>query len=167
MKLFLSRLLDSIVRTERAVLISGMILLTVLILADTLGREIFSKGLFGANIYATHALIAVAMAGFGLATSLGQHLRPTVLDSLVPEDLESAAIRVGHLISAIISLVITFAAIRFVADTYAYHERNLVTGLPLWPVQVFLPLGFALNTLRHTIFFAVPGLAPSKTGGSE
>lgn len=154
----LKRILSRVAQVEKAVLVLSMLFMTLLVLFDTLGREFFARGLLGANIYATHLSIWAAMAGFGLATASGRHLRPTVTDGLVPISLQPFSIRAGHVISAAISLLITVAAIRYVSDAFSYEERNMVTGMLLWPIQLILPLGFALNTLRYTMFAFMPEL---------
>lgn len=152
---------------ERWVLAVGYVLMTGLLLIDTLGREFFGKGLFGANIYATNALIFAAMAGFGLATASGRHLRPRVADKAIPAAWRSAAARAGQIASGAILAAIAFAAAQFVWATWDFGESNQVTGLPLWPIQMALPIGFGLSALRHFAYAAWPDLAPAEAVAQE
>ncbi|MFC2967962.1 TRAP transporter small permease [Acidimangrovimonas pyrenivorans] len=160
-------LLRTITGLERWVLILGYVLMTGLLLLDTLGREFFGAGLFGANIYATNALIYAAMAGFGLATASGRHLRPRFADGLVPAVWEPAVRRAGQLVSGLILTVIAATAVQFVVETFSYGERNQVTGLALWPIQLALPLGFAFSALRHFCYALWPSLAPVEGSADE
>lgn len=160
-------LLRAITWAERRVLTLGYLLMTGLLLVDTLGREFFAAGLFGANIYATNALIYAAMAGFGLATASGRHLRPRLADGLVPARWERAVARTGQLVSGLILTVIAATAVQFVALTFSFRERNQVTGLPLWPIQLALPLGFGVSALRHYCYAFWPALAPAEGAGAE
>jgi len=167
MKNAASLLLGLLLRLERGVLAVGYFGITVLLLLDVLGREFTGKGLFGANIYATNILIYTAMAGFGLATATGGHLRPRMADRLVPVALLPLAIRAGQLASAAILVVIAAAAVQFVVSTWDFAETNQVTGLPLWPIQAALPIGFGFSALRHCIYAAWPDLAPQEKDGPE
>lgn len=167
MKQGIERVLISITRAERWVLAAGYVLMTGLLLIDTLGREIVGKGLLGANIYATNVLIFAAMAGFGLATASGRHLRPRVTDKLLPEAWTPLVIRGGQLVSGLILTVIAVTAAQFVWSTWSFGETNQVTGLPLWPIQSALPIGFALSALRHFAYAIWPGFIPQERAAQE
>ena len=146
---------------ERAVIVAGFIIMTALLLIDTLGRELVGKGFFGANIYATYALICSAMAGFGIATALGGHLRPSFMDGLVSGANERAVVRLGQFVTAALAIVIMLAAIQFVSVTIEFNETNQVVGWPLWPIQMALPVGFGVAALRHLIYGIWPDLIPT------
>lgn len=156
--------LAGVLKAERVVVALGFFTMTLLLLIDTLGREFFSIGLFGVNIFATYVLICAAMAGFGVATACGEHLRPKVADGLFKGKAAATSIRIGQLVTAAIALALTIAAIEFVVDTYNYGETNQVVGWPLWPVQMALPIGFGIAALRHFAYALYPSLQPQEKG---
>lgn len=161
------RILAGILFLEKWIIVICFFVMTSLLLVDTLGREFFGQGFFGANIYATFALIIAAMAGFGVATAAGAHLRPNFLDALVSGQAEKTVTRIGQFIAAAIAVAVALAAIQFVAVTIEFNEANTVVGWPLWPIQIALPIGFTVAALRHFIYGVWPDLIPLAEVGAE
>lgn len=163
----LKRALDLIVWVERAIVACAFTVMLVVLLIDVAGRELFGQGLFGSVRIAVYALILCAMAGFGLATATGGHLRPKFLDGLLAGPLEGPGIRLGQLLSAAIMFYLAYAAVTMVQFTRLIEERDLVLDTLVWPIQTALPIGFALSGLRHLIYAIYPALAPVESSVAE
>ena len=167
MEALAARLLGWLTKAEIAVVVLSFAAMTLLLLADVIGREVFARGIFGASAVALYFLILAAMLSFDLATGRDAHLRPTVFDALLPAAWETGLRRVGHVLGAAIALVVLVACWRFIAETRFFNETNPTIRVPLWPMQVPLALGFGLSALRHLLYAVLPGLAPVRAGVSE
>ncbi len=163
----LGRLLGGITRIEKLIASATFLIMVVALLADVIGREVFGQGVFGSVRVAVYALIVCAMAGFGIATASGAHLRPRFLDAAATGRLEQLAVRAGHLASAAILLGLGFAAWTLVGFSRMIEDRDVVLDVLIWPIQCALPFGFALSALRHVIFGLYPQLAPTDKGPAE
>jgi TRAP-type C4-dicarboxylate transport system permease small subunit len=158
----LTRLLSGLTQLETIAALIGFCLMTGVLLADLIGREIWSAGVFGASRVAIYAMILSAMAGFGLATATGRHLRPKVLDGLIPKRLERPALALGQALSAMILLTLTWFTFEMMRETLQFQERDLLLRIAVWPAQAIMVAGFGMSALRHLIFAAVPALIPAE-----
>lgn len=167
MKNGLEHLLGGMLRLEKSVAILTFLLMVAALAADVIGRELFGTGIFGSVKFAVYALIYCAMAGFGIATATGSHLRPSLADGLIPRKLTGAAIRIGNLASAAILLTLAYAGYEFVEFSRMIEERSDTLDWLMWPVQAAIPIGFTLSALRFLIYAAYPALLPEEQGIAE
>ncbi|MGH1578613.1 TRAP transporter small permease [Planktotalea sp.] len=167
MKSLAKSLIDWILRIEKWIAVTAFALMLGALAADVIGREFFGHGIFGAVKFAVYVLIYCAMAGFGIATATGSHLRPRFLDNAVPEAFTSAALRLGQFFSAAILLVLASAGLTFVGFGMMLQERDVTLDVLIWPVQLAIPIGFALSALRHIVYGIWLDLMPATAAVAE
>ena len=63
---------------------------------------------------------------------------------------------------AVFCCLIGALAAGVVADSWRLGEVSLELFVPIWPVQVFLPLAFGVAAVRHALFATYPGLRPDE-----
>jgi len=152
--------LNAVSTIEKAIVVLTFSAVLASLSMDIIGREVFAQGVFGASKFAVYALILCAMAGFGLATASGAHLRPRFLDFVTQGRAEVPARRAGRVASAAILLFLAWGAVDMVSFSRMIGDRDLTLGWPVWPVQMILPVAFALSALRHLIYAVFPALSP-------
>lgn len=167
MKILAKSLIDWIVRIEKWIAFVAFVLMLGALAADVIGREVFGHGVFGAVKFAVYVLIYCAMAGFGIATASGSHLRPKFLDKAVPEALTSVALRLGQFASAAILLMLASAGLTFVGLGMMLEERDVTLDVLIWPVQLAIPIGFTLSALRHIFYGIWLDLLPAENAVAE
>ncbi|MGV0910217.1 TRAP transporter small permease [Martelella sp. FOR1707] len=160
MILMARRFLNAVSIFEKAIVVLAFSAVLAALSLDVIGREVFAHGLFGASKFAVYALILCAMAGFGLATASGAHLRPRFLDFVTQGRAEAPARRVGRVASAAILLFLAWGAVDMVSFSRMIGERDLTLGWLVWPVQLVLPVAFVLSALRHLIYAMFDELSP-------
>jgi TRAP-type C4-dicarboxylate transport system permease small subunit len=146
---------------EQWLCLLAFLALTSVLFADVVWREVTGSGLHWASEVGLFANTLLVMAGFGLASAQGAHLRPRFSDSWLPASWEPHLVRLGYLLTAIFCGVLCFYAVLMVADTASFGERSVRLGWPVWLAQMILPLAFASAVLRHLSFALWPALAPS------
>lgn len=156
------KLLGLILRVEMWIAFLTLTAMTLALSVDVIGRELFKSGVFGSVKFAVYALIFCAMAGFGIATATGGHLRPKFLDKMLPPGLTGAATRAGNLASALILLALAWGGWQMVQFSIEIEDTDLTLGIPVWPIQLAVPLGFALSALRHLLYAVYPDEAPAE-----
>ena len=86
--LFAARLLAAAGLVEKTLCVAAFAVLVAVLFADVISREATAAGLHWASQIGVWANVAVVMAGFGLASASGAHLRPRFLDALLPQSWE-------------------------------------------------------------------------------
>ncbi|MEY8828520.1 TRAP transporter small permease [Sedimentitalea sp. XS_ASV28] len=154
--------LNATLSVEKAIVVITFFAMLVAISADVIGREFFGQGVFGSVKFAVYALILCAMAGFGIATASGSHLRPQFLDFVTAGRREMPARRLGRVASAAILVMLAWGAWEMVAFSRMIEERDITLDWLVWPIQLALPLAFLLSAMRHLIYAADPRLMPEE-----
>ena len=76
--------LKRLVKAEKWISFVAFTLLITVIFADVVSRELTGSGMHWARQVGVYANIFIVMAGFGLASASGQHLRPRFADGWLP-----------------------------------------------------------------------------------
>lgn len=161
------RILDAVTLAEKIIAFSALITITGALAADVIMREFVGVGLFGSLRLAVYALILCAMAGFGIATATGAHLRPGFADGLIPAPLVPYAVRLGQLASCAIMVVLAYSAWKMVVFIREIGERDIALDVPVWVIQMALPLAFGIAAFRYLSYAVFPGLIPAEEGAAE
>lgn len=142
--------------------VAGCVLLTFVVFADVLAREISGTGLHWALEAGAYANLLVVAMGFGLASASGSHLRPRFADRWLPASCEAPLARAGEACMAAFCFASAVLGVIVVAETFALDERSTAAGTPTWLPQSMLPLMFAAGALRHFLYALHPGLRPGQ-----
>lgn len=135
-----------------------------LLIGDVLGRELFGVSLLGAQKLAIYAAIIAGFLGLALATSAGSHLRPELLDRLVPARYDHLVNRLNDCFAALFFAVMGVVAIHFVIQSAEFGDKAAIFYFPLWPLQLVMPYAFFSCAFRHAAFALHPELKPQGAG---
>ena len=157
-------LLRKIRRVEKIICITAFVLLIAVVFADVLSREASGAGIYWASRVGVWANVFVVLAGFGLASADGAHLRPRFADNWLPASFSPALEFMQHLVMSLFCIAIGGLALSVVLGSYQLREVSLDLYVPIWPVQALLPLAFFTAAIRHGLYAFVPALRPAETG---
>ncbi len=162
-----SRLLAMISRVEKLICTIAFAVLVAVLFVDVISREATAAGLHWASQIGVWANVAVVMAGFGLASAGGAHLRPRFLDTVLPDKWEPLLGFLQNFVMALFCAAIGVVALLVVAGSYRLGEVEITLFWPVWPVQALMPLAFFTAMLRHLLYAWQPQLRPSDSGAFD
>ena len=162
MQQWIEKALSRLTWLEATISIIAYAFVAGLLLADIIGRELFSTSIYGAQKIAVQATMIAAFMGLTLATSQGSHMRAEAADVLVPQRWSAQADRFGYVLSTILYAALAAISFQFMMETRKYGMNIPVLGWPMWPVQVVLPLAFGSSALKSLAFAVFPALAPQR-----
>ena len=155
--------LATLFAVEKWVAVAAFAVITVVLFADVLGREVFGHGIFWAQRAAVYAATIGGLLGFTLCVAKGGHLRPSSFDKLAPAAWNRALNRLADLIAAAICLFLAIYGVNFVLNSFQLGERGQAIDMPLWPVQIILPYCFISAMLRYLVYAGFPALRPAES----
>lgn len=155
-----------IVKLETVVCYVAFIAGTVALVVDIFGREFLGQGVFGAQRVAVYCMAVAGIMGFSYVVSHGGHLRPTVLDKLIPAQYDAAASRLADAISCLLCLGLTYASYLFIYSTFAIGERDMTLPVNIWTIQTVLVFAFGFSAIKFFIFVCAPAMRP-QDGGAD
>ncbi|NRB16351.1 MAG: TRAP transporter small permease [Rhodobacteraceae bacterium] len=133
-----------------------------ILFADVVSRELLSHSIWGGQRAAVLLANGAALIGISVAVGLNRHIRPSVLDGVVPQRLLPAATRLGHLVSASVMFSGAYFGALLVLENKAMGFTTPPLDLEIWIPQLALPYGLASAGLRYLIFAIQPGLQPKE-----
>jgi C4-dicarboxylate transporter, DctM subunit len=126
-----------------ALLLSAMI---VLPLAE-IGLRQFSVGIPSAPEFLRHLTLLVGMLGGALAAREGRLLALASASTLFSGRNQATVHLVASCVAAVVSALLCAASAQFVLEERA-GGSELPYGIPLWTVQLAMPIGFAAIAIR-------------------
>ena len=144
------RILDWLHRIEEGLL---MVLMGVMILVATahiLVRNLFEVTILWADPLIRLLVLWTSFLGALLATRLDKHIKIDVLLRFVSPKLNRGLLAISGLFSALVCAVLTWVAVRFLLDEYAFPAEGAL-GLPTWVLQLIFPFTFGLMACRFTL----------------
>lgn len=162
---FARRLLAGISLVETIVCFISFLIGTVALALDIFGREFLGFGIFGAQRLAVYCVAVAGVLGFSYVITHGGHLRPSLLDRVVPARFDRAAARLADLVSCLLCLLLAYGAFLLVRSTFQIGERDMTLPIHIWPVQSVLIVSFVFAATKFLLFALYPALRPADTGG--
>lgn len=126
-------------------LISGIV---VVVFAGTFSRYVLNEPLFGADRLATYAMIWLGFIGFQIATSQMRHIEVEFLKARVGPKAKAVMNMVACLLAAVFLTLFARYGYDYVLQSRELDDRDLVLDIPLWYVVAVIPVSFGLSALR-------------------
>ncbi|MFZ5776229.1 MAG: TRAP transporter small permease [Thermodesulfobacteriota bacterium] len=127
-----------------------LLVLTIILLACVqIGlRSLFASGLSWADPLLRHLVLWAGLLGAVAATRTGKHIAMDLVSHFLPRPLNRRLGVLMDLVAALVCLVLSWTAIRFVREVAAYDSGQTIVGLASWQLHLIFPIAFALVTLR-------------------
>ena len=132
---------------ENLLLVVALAAMLLLPVTEILLRQVFKTGVSGSSAIVQHLTLIVGMLGGAIAARDGRLLALSPIQTLLKGRARVAAKVFSSGFAAAICFFLCLASLQYVLALKPLG-KILVYGIPLWVIQLFLPLGFGLITLR-------------------
>ena len=132
---------------ENALLVVALLALLLLPVLEIILRAVFKRGISGSSAIVQHLTLIVGMLGGAIAAREDRLLALSPLQALLKGRVQVAVRVFSGAYAAAISFFLCLASVRYVLALKPLG-KVLVYGIPVWAVQLVLPLGFGLIALR-------------------
>lgn len=156
----ISKLLKYLLLFEKAIAVFSIGFMSILVIVDIAGREIFSGGIAWAQKMAVYLMIWAGFLGASLTAHKGTHLRPEIADGLWPKKALPLFHRLRHFFTALFSIYFAYHSYLYVYESWELGDTSPVLDLSIWIVQIVIPLTFALIGFKSLIFSIWTDLMP-------
>jgi tripartite ATP-independent transporter DctM subunit len=141
------RALALLFRAEDYLLVIPLVAMMLLPVAEIILRGVFKTGVEGSSTIVQHLTLIVGMLGGAIAAREGRLLALSPIQDLLKGRVKIAARVFSTAIAAALTLFLCVASVQYV-ESMKPLGKILVYGIPVWVIQLILPLGFGLITLR-------------------
>ena len=155
---FAGKIFTALQRLEEGFLCLLLTLMIVLACLQIVLRGVFSGGLLWLDPLLRHMVLWSGLFGAAAATGKGKHIALDVASYLIPAPLTPWLRLLIHLFSAVVAVVLTWAAVIFVNNEMDFGGTSLLS-IPSWCWNLVFPLAFALVGLRFLVAAAMDVMA--------
>lgn len=160
-----AQLLAGLKSLEDAIALGAFAALVIVLFADVASRELIGTGLAWSRQVGVYANLFLTLAGIGLASASGSHLRPRFADRWLPAAWDPWLGQVRETVMALFFLGAVVVSAEAIAETRVLDERVPLLGWPVWRFQLMLPAVFLAGIIRHGCYAIWPALRPPEAGG--
>ena len=148
-----NKTLRAVYAVEEAVL--ALLLLSMIVLASL---DIFLRMFTGGGLVWVSPLIRIMVLWLGLlgallATRDNQHISIDILSRVLGDTVRRWAQAFTSLFAAVVCGITAWYCIEFVQGSFEYQDE-VMSGVPAWPMQLVIPLSFAMMSLRFALHSA-------------
>ena len=134
-------------RAENSLLVLALAAMLLLPVLEIVLRSVLKTGISGSSAIVQHLCLIVGMLGGAVAAREGRLLALSPVQSLLKGRVLAAAQVFSNAFAAVICLFLCVASVQYVWAVKPLGKL-LVYGIPVWVIQLILPIGFGLITLR-------------------
>jgi len=134
-------------RAENLLLTAALAALVALPLSEALLRKLIHAGITGSAVFVQHLTLVITMLGAAAAARDGKLLTLFEFASFASPRVRAFSRAIGSWGAAIVTALLILSSLHLVASERA-AGTELAYGLPLWIVQLVLPIGFLVIMLR-------------------
>ena len=138
---------DSLGRVEKFLVVVMLGIMILLAFLQIILRNVFSTGISWGDPLVRYLVLWVGFIGAGLASKEGKHITIEVFARWFSGHGSRYLKAIPHLTSAFVCGLLTFAGLTFVLNE-AQMGGTAFLEIPVWVPQLFIPVTFALMTLR-------------------
>jgi tripartite ATP-independent transporter DctM subunit len=132
---------------ENLLLVTALAAMLLLPVAEILLRQVFKTGISGSSAIVRHLTLIVGMLGGAIAARDRRLLALSPIQSLLTGGARVAAQVFSSGFAAAVCFFLCLASLQYVLDVKPLGKL-LVYGIQVWVIELILPLGFGLVTLR-------------------
>lgn len=135
-------------KLEKIFLVIGVSVMTLVVFFDLLFRNLFDGGFIWAKELAAFLMIWVGFVGASLATKANKHLIVGIPEKLFPAKVLPYVSLFVNFIVFSVTIFIAYLGFNYVAETREFGETSLVLNIPLWIVQIIIPVSLVIIAFR-------------------
>ena len=151
----------ALTRAEGYLLITLLSVMVVLAFLQVVLRNLFSSGIFWADVLLRHILLWLGFLGAAIATSEHRHINIDALRRFLKPRVRSVVDMITDLFAAFICFLLAQSSWTFVMMEKE-DGRMMFEGIPSWWVEFILPAGFGL-LIVHFVIRALLRTQPADT----
>jgi TRAP-type C4-dicarboxylate transport system permease small subunit len=136
--------------------------MTLLVISDIGGRELFGTGLAWAQKIAVYMMIWAGFIGASITQGKGGHLRPEIADKIWPAKFHGQFHTIRWAVTAVFCLFAAYHSFLYLQESIELGDRSPIVDFPLWIVQTVIPITFILMALQAIIFSLFKDIRPAE-----
>lgn len=133
---------------ERMLVALCLGLMVLMVLVQIFLRNFYQSGVVGGDSLVKHLVLWVGFLGAGLATREASHIRIDIASKILPTPMKPYVQVVVDVFSIVVCSMLLYASYNFVSIEYEGRGTIPFQEIPVWIMEIVIPLGLLIITLR-------------------
>lgn len=133
---------------EKLFLIIAIISMTLIIFFDFVFRELFNFSFIWAKELAAFLMVWVGFIGASYATKENKHLVVGFPEKIFSKKILPYVSLIVNVLVFSVTIFLAYLGFLYVLETKEFGETSLVLNIPLWIVQLIIPVSLVIIALR-------------------
>ncbi len=147
---FIQKLYSGLLKLETGLLLSLLLSLILISVAQIVLRNIFDSGLLWAESYVRISVLWIALLGAMIGSRKHEHLAIDIFIHKLSEKNRRHFTRITHFFSAIICFILSYHSSLFIKSEYENGEMAFAV-IPNWSCEIIIPITFFVIAARYLI----------------
>ncbi len=149
----LRKLNQIIEKFEEFLLSFGIIIITVILVANVITRSFLNFSIKAAEELSTFLVLIVTFAAVAYAARYGKHIMMTIVLDLIPYKAKKVLMIVNSVLCVVSLLFLAKISLDYVIYVFTMGRVTPALEMPAWWPVVIMPVGFALGALQFLLAF--------------
>jgi C4-dicarboxylate transporter, DctQ subunit len=136
-------------KLEKAVAVTIITAIVLIVFAGTVARYAFHEPLFGADRLATYLMVWLGFIGFQIATSKLRHIEIEFLKARVKPELRWLMSSITCFLAAGFLVAVFVLSWEYMLLSRDMGDEDIVLAIPLWWIILIIPVSFIISAIRY------------------
>ncbi|MDD2738133.1 MAG: TRAP transporter small permease [Methylomonas lenta] len=146
----LVKLHQFLLKAENLLLVTIVLSLIMIAVAQILMRNVMGGGLLWADAYTRISVLWIAMLGAMLASRQRNHIAIDIVVQRLPTRWRGLAQRISNGLTGLVCFVAAWFSSDFLLQEFAYADKAFA-DVPNWLCEAIIPFAFIVIALRYSI----------------
>ena len=160
------KLLARLQRAQLQLAALSLLVMMLVTVADVTLRYLFNRPIHGSYDLVESTLVVFVFNGLSAVFLSRQNIVIDLIDSLVDRRTVIVLIRLSDLLTLLALAILTWAMAMPALQAYAYGDRKLELGLPLYVLWIIAIVGMA-GAILSVLALLAGRIVPTRTGSPE
>lgn len=142
-----------IVKVEQVIIAAGILIISLVLIGNVLGRLFFSKGIYATEEIGQYCIYAITFIGLSYAVTTGKHINMLGLFDMAPKKFQKIDAFVISGVTAATMGVLTGISFKYVSTLKLMGKVSINLQVPIYLVVAVISFGFLFATLQYILIF--------------
>lgn len=143
-----------IVKIEQVILAGSILAMSLILIANVIGRLIFHHGINAAEETGQNLIIFVTFIGLSYCATTGKHINMLAIFDIMPGKMQKGAALLISGVTAAAMAVLTIIGFQYVAIMKTIGKVSVNLQIPMYWIILIVTLGFLFAAIQYALVFA-------------
>lgn len=142
-----------IVRIEQAILAGSILAMSLILIANVIGRLLFHHGINAAEETGQNLIIFVTFIGLSYCATTGKHINMLAIFDIMPLQIQKGTALLISGLTAATMIVLTVIGFQYVTIMKAIGKVSVNLQIPMYWIVLIVTLGFLFAAIQYGLIF--------------